>query len=790
MKNVHSTTVTLHAKSSSSSLFGPRTLLQHSEDVLECAESIFCKPSRLRRNWQRFFRLSNYQYEQFLLNLRVAALLHDIGKANEDFLNAVSSKSYHVQAFRHEHVSALLLFAPQMRAWLLSEEAMEKGVVFDVIVAAVLSHHLKATLRSDENSTTNTQWFSSMRDLQSQTVSTFFRHSDVRQLMDLVRKTVGLSTSPPDLPEQPLGSVPPYSDFYAEAVRQAQRLRIRIPVDSDQNRLLMAVKAALVISDAAGSGLVRVGKSINAWIDDVLHSTSITSDAISSMILKPRARQVEAKFGKPFEFRAFQQNIGDHGSRMLLLASCAAGKTLAAWKWAERMCQEHEIGKVLFLYPTRGTATEGFKDYVGWAPETEIGLDHGTSQYELESIQNNPPESLIDKTIARGVDDEKLYALGIWGRRYLSATVDQYLGFMEFQYGSLCKLPMLADAAVIIDEVHSFDPLMFGSLVTFLKHFELPVLCMTATLPHSRRTQLETDGRLRVYAAEEDGKLKEQSCRARYRHRRLTTRDEAIDIVLASKNKRVLWVVNTIDRCQAIADELEERLGRSVLSYHSRFTLHDRQLVHDLTVAAFQQQGQSVIAVATQVCEMSLDLDAQVLITEDAPVASLIQRMGRANRHLAYDYAEVYTYSPESLLPYTEEELKGARGFLDAIGEKRISQSELTELLLKHSNQIVRASDTTSFITSGYFAIPGSFRDSDEYALPCVLDCPIELVKVEQLIKNRKPIDGFVINVPRPDKRFPELNENCPPWLPRHLYLVDHRYYDSKRGFKKELING
>jgi CRISPR-associated endonuclease/helicase Cas3 len=33
----------------------------------------------------------------------------------------------------------------------------------------------------------------------------------------------------------------------------------------------------------------------------------------------------------------------------------------------------------------------------------------------------------------------------------------------------LCLLPVLADSAVIIDEVHSFDPRMFKNLVAFLQ---------------------------------------------------------------------------------------------------------------------------------------------------------------------------------------------------------------------------------------------------------------------------------------------------------------------------------
>ena len=46
--------------------------------------------------------------------------------------------------------------------------------------------------------------------------------------------------------------------------------------------------------------------------------------------------------------------------------------------------------RVIFLYPTRATATEGFKDYVAWAPEADAGLIHGTAAYELDGMFANP----------------------------------------------------------------------------------------------------------------------------------------------------------------------------------------------------------------------------------------------------------------------------------------------------------------------------------------------------------------------------------------------------------------
>ena len=201
---------------------------------------------------------------------------------------------------------------------------------------------------------------------------------------------------------------------------------------------------------------------------------------------------------------------------------------------------------------------------------------------------------------------------------------------MEHHYTSLCLLPVLADSAVIIDEVHSFDQRMFKNLLAFLRAFDVPVLCMTATLPPTRRQAL-ADAGLKVYPNLEDlgvlASLEEQEKHPRYRHRLLSDAREALQQAITAyrTGQRVLWVVNTVQRCQQTAILLERELEKAlqikvkVLSYHSRFRLCDCQHVHGETVAAFQQDGEAVIAVTTQVCEMSLDLDADVLITEVDP---------------------------------------------------------------------------------------------------------------------------------------------------------------------------
>src|SRR5438093_809320 len=119
------------------------SLEKHLRDTEQAAVEIFRPDGRWGRNWCHFFKLDSAEAQKrFLLNLRVAALFHDIGKANEDFYRAVTTPQPVPQMLRHEHLSALLLCLPDVRHWLAHNTALD----LDVITGAVLSHHLKASL--------------------------------------------------------------------------------------------------------------------------------------------------------------------------------------------------------------------------------------------------------------------------------------------------------------------------------------------------------------------------------------------------------------------------------------------------------------------------------------------------------------------------------------------------------------------------------------------------------------------------------------------------------------------
>jgi CRISPR-associated endonuclease/helicase Cas3 len=749
---------------------------------------VFRLNKRWGKNWCRFFGLKAKEAQKrFLLNLYVAAVLHDLGKANEDFYKAVTTPGFSQQTIRHEHLSALILHLPNVRQWLAKNPLLD----VEVITAAVLSHHLKA-----QEGVGKWLWCQAHG---KNHVRLALQDDDVRAVFEKLRRIAHLE-SIPELPREDWAS---NSSLWTVARIEggdcAFEFGLEIERDPERRRLLLAVKAGLIVADSAASGLVREGhkinKSINKWIDEKVHSPAISDREIADKIIEKRKQYITKVKNRPFIFHKYQERAAELSSRALLLASCGSGKTMAAWKWAEAQARIHSIGKVIFLYPTRGTATEGFRDYVGWAPEAEAALVTGTSDYELEAMKENPPDERHEATRDKNYltqEDERLFALRWWSRRFFSATVDQFLGFMEHSYSSLCLLPVLADSLLIVDEVHSYDFKMFEALINFLRTFNLPVLCMTATLIPKRIEELE-GLEFQKYPKAEDyeelSDLKDAENHPRYHLNPITSKEEAFALALAAygAGKRVLWVVNVVDRCQELAKWFVEKQKIDALCYHSRFTLEDRKEVHDSTIQAFQQTDKAAIAITTQVCEMSLDLDADVLITEISPPSSLVQRFGRANRHLEDKCpgfrAELFFYATDRPAPYTPEEIRAGDAFLAELGSGERSQHRLAEVLEHHAPDEPLVSRLSRFLDSGYYAIPGAFRDGEERTKPCILDRDLETVRA--CVTAKEPYDAYVVGVPLSSKRWRSA-EKGESWLPKYLGIAQSEFYSALYGFLRE----
>ena len=87
--------------------------------------------------------------------------------------------------------------------------------------------------------------------------------------------------------------------------------------------------------------------------------------------------------------------------------------------------------------------------------------------------------------------------------------------------------------------------------------------------------------------------------------------------------------------------------------------------------------------------------------------------------------------------------------FVDELVGRDVSQQDLELAYEKHDHSEPEPERHCPFLDSGPFADAReeSFRDIDDFAVPCVLD--FDLSRVLADFRARKPIDEFIVPVPR-----------------------------------------
>ncbi|MDQ3254719.1 MAG: CRISPR-associated helicase Cas3', partial [Acidobacteriota bacterium] len=188
----------------------------------------------------------------------------------------------------------------------------------------------------------------------------------------------------------------------------------------------------------------------------------------------------------------------------------------------------------------------------------------------------------------------------------------------------------------------------------------------------------------------------------------------------ALKNgKRVLWICNTVAKAQAVFDEL--RKESNAATYHSRFKYRDRVDRHGDVIDAFEDENNGIgfCAVTTQVAEMSLDLNADLLISEVAPMSALIQRLGRLNRRITTENPGsprmCLFLTPEKTKPYDELELQLAEEWIKRLTSKNgaLTQADLAVCFNALSPQEeLKLNLQCNWLDSGWFAEPEHIRDT------------------------------------------------------------------------------
>ena len=145
---------------------------------------------------------------------------------------------------------------------------------------------------------------------------------------------------------------------------------------------------------------------------------------------------------------------------------------------------------------------------------------------------------------------------------------------------------------------------------------------------------------------------------------------------------------------------------------------------------------------------MSLDLDADILITQEAPITALIQRMGRCNRKTELPLlrlGEIYVYKPEDDRPYEKEDLLPVCRFPEELTSSKQSVNRLLKSLWRNMAKSRRPETASCDLREAaptLMADAEDFRDLDERTTPGILDLDVYL----RADKNKRP--GLIVPVP------------------------------------------
>jgi CRISPR-associated endonuclease/helicase Cas3 len=765
-------------------------LVQHSRDVAIACEELARTAGHVALSNAG---LDEESFAHFQKALRVNGWLQDLGKASNHFQEMVEHPAdSRKQMMRHETISGLLL-------WLEDSPLARWFVALPLPVAlcraalwGAIGHHRK--------------FHEDTKPERCSALTVHVTDEDFQTILNEMSES--LEVAPPDAFTQDV--VFAYSRHEAnaadneigayEAIRdlQADFDELKTEFDNKSRRMVALIKAFGIAADVAASAVAKHEyKAGSARTDYIKRFVSekmfvgLTPQELEELVHKrlehstnsqecltegsDSSAQLETEDVRALFQRRVAETAREGAFLTLARAGCGSGKSVAAYMWAQAWCErlareDRKNFRLFFCLPTTGTTTEHYKDYALESGIEDAALIHSRAEVDLlEIAQTAPQESATDsnddqaKAAQQALAEmrDRLESLELWSTPLVVSTTDTVLGLMANARRAIYSFPAIMSGAIVFDEIHSYDDQLFGHLLVFLKNFpRLPVLLMTASLPEER---LRAIRHARPDLADRhiiEGPPEFEDLR------RYIVRDEATDEEMRSavedcvrERGKVLWVCNRVERANETYAACRANFPEAAVNvYHSRFRYKDRSHRHRRVIDTFKCEDRAAILVATQVAEMSLDLSADLLITDIAPVTALIQRMGRLNRRAMPNDPEEKRQPKPALIrplppdeeadpkPYDKDQISAARHWLNQLKTRgdALSQCDLAETLASLEtkeaislDKFLRRAERNAVFFSGLWETrPGETR-GDAYTVSVLLEEDVE--RCDDLDRNGEP---------------------------------------------------
>lgn len=405
-----------------------------------------------------------------------------------------------------------------------------------------------------------------------------------------------------------------------------------------------------------------------------------------------------------FELREFQRKCSRAEKDIILIAPTGSGKTEALLLWAQN--NQKENARVFYVLPYQASINAMHKRLSKIFDQENVGVLHSNAVSYLYGLQEE--EGLEAQAQAKSLADltkEIYYPIRV-------CTPHQLLRLALKGKGWELLYLEMTNSLVMYDEIHAFEPIIVGlTLATakLLKEMGAKIAFASATLPiFLRKLILEKVGDCQVLGLDRES-FSDREVMDKKRHNIVVLSSDFLanlDLIKEKikAGKKVLLITNHVKSAQILYKELE---CYQPLVMHSRFTKGDRRKKEAFLLGEEKPQ----VVIATQVIEVSLDIDYEVMFTEPAPIDALTQRFGRINRKGSRNPEDIYVFEKQiskhkmydqDRVEKTLDKLKGVENplseqelvkIINEVYEDGYSKEEYSEFLLGYSSEAI-----TSFV--------------------------------------------------------------------------------------------
>lgn len=609
--------------------------------------------------------------------LAVIALLHDVGKSNRGFQGKLEKGAARVGHVR-EFAGLLALDEPAGKAMRYDTLASwcEGGdeTAAHLLFAAISHHGTPLSVSAIE------------RDDLARRSLTWWQARDAQDPLDGVRILLQAATCA--FPQAFNGKGPLLPAIPGLQHRFAGLVMLADWIASDTNHFPYRQSAA--------EDRIALARKLAA---NALTAIGLRNDKARPDIAR-RAPGFAEIFGRPpypFQHILAETLQADEESRLVIAESdTGSGKTEAALAWFLRLFREGAVDGLYFALPTRVAARELYarveKAIHAAFPVEAASL--GPVLLAVPGYARTDQDRLLPPAEGNQWPDDPKDMLRdrAWvaenPKRFLAApvavgTIDQaLLSVLQVRHAHLRSI-CLDRHLLVVDEVHASDPYMREILRALLAHHLHVggwVLLLSATLGEAARAQFLGQPPMGLADAQAVPFPAVTTLARTIPCPRADAREKAVRVEFVEElenlsavvrqladaldaGARVLAVMNTVGRATVLLRAAEEsgRIPPERLftvadvrcPHHGRFARADREILDAAVTARFGPDSPAgpVLLVGTQTLEQSLDIDADLLVTDHCPMDVLLQRIGRLHRHTrarpeAYGKARCIVLSP------------------------------------------------------------------------------------------------------------------------------------------------